>query len=191
MGSGSRRGRTGLGRRYAILATALTLLVATVGCSSSRDVAYDETTPTTIRRLPGAGLDEANLAGGSAAAKDMQRVIDRLVASNDPCAILTQKEVKGYQIDPSSLASSDVLEVLANGVIDIYDHLVVIVPDPGVVPALRTQRDTFVRVLDVVDRYAANPTSKDGTTQIRSLTQGSDFVKAGSTVSAWTYSHCS
>src|SRR4051812_44651454 len=108
----------------------------------------------------------------------MQKIIDRLLASNDACAILTQKDVKGYRIDATTLASSAARQVLARGVIDVYDHLIDIVNDDGIKPALQRQRDTFVQILQIVDRYTANPTSKQGNDQIRALSTGPEFVKA-------------
>jgi hypothetical protein len=179
-------------RRLAALTLALLLAAATaVSCSESRDLGATGRTKTTIRRVDDPDADEDALAGGSAGAREMQKIIDRLVASNDPCAILTQKDVKGYQIDATTLASTATRKVLATGVIDVYDHLVDIIGDPSVRPALEKQRDTFVQVLEIVNRYTANPTSKQGDDQIRALTTGPEFVAAQNAVATWTINNCS
>jgi hypothetical protein len=166
-------------------------LIAGPACSSSRDLESAANTGTTIRRLADDIEDDEALAGGSEGAQEMQKIIDQLLASNDPCAILTQKDVKGYEIDATTLASSAARRVLTNGVIDVYDHLIVIVPDDAIKPALQAQRDTFVQVLEVVDRYAANPTAKQGNDQINTLMTGEDFVRAQSAVAGWTSANCS
>ena len=80
---------------------------------------------------------------------------------------------------------------LAAGVVKVYDHIIQIVPDAAVKPYLGTQRDTFVQVLDIVERYTANPTSKEGNDQIEALISGDKFVQAQSAVSGWTYQNCS
>ena len=172
----------------------LLVAIATVpsACSSTKDIESSGETKTTIRDLGGDLVDpDDSLTGGSAGAKAIQKIIDRLVASNDPCAILTQKDIKGLKIDPTTLASSGVRKVLTQGVIDVYDHVINIVPDPGLKPSLVVQRDTFVQVLDIVERYTANPASKQGNDQITALITADSFVKAQSTVSGWTYTNCS
>jgi len=174
------------------LALAVVWAISLVGCSSSRDIEADEATGTTIRDLGDDSLvDDEGLVGGSQAAAEIQRIVDRLLASNDACAILSQKDLKGMTIDPTSLASSAARRTLAQGVLDVYDHLVRIIPDASIKPALQTQQQTFVQVLEVVERYTANPTSKEGNDQIQALVTDSDFVTAESTVSAWTYQNCS
>jgi len=182
------------GARRWLGAALLSLLIVTpVGCSSSRDIESSDGTKTTIRDLGDDDLvdEDDALAGGSQGAKEIQKIIDKLLASTDPCAILTQKDIKGLKIDATTLASSSARQTLAQGVIDVYGHLIQIVPDAAVKPALETQRDTFVQVLDIVERYTANPTSKQGNDQIQALVTGETFVKAESTVSGWTYANCS
>ncbi|MFN8053134.1 MAG: hypothetical protein U0Q22_16935 [Acidimicrobiales bacterium] len=165
-------------------------VVAAPACSSTRDLDSADQTGTTIRKLADDLVDEDPLTGGSAGAKELKKIIDRLVASNDPCAILTQKDIKGYQLDPTTLASSSARQTLAQGVVDVYDHLIKIVPDTTITPALQKQRDTFVQVLGIIDRYAANPTSKQSNDQIQALLTGTDFVQAQNAVSTWTYTNC-
>lgn len=178
-------------RRLLTVLVVGTSLLAAVGCSSSRDVETSEGTKTTIRDLGDEELvDEDGLLSGSQGAKEIQRIIDKLLASNDPCAILTQKDIKGLKIDATTLASSAARVTLASGVIQVYDHVKAIVVDESVKPALEVQKSTFVKVLDIVERYTANPTSKEGNDQIQALVTGEDFVKAQSTVSAWTYTNC-
>jgi hypothetical protein len=178
-------------RALAVALLAVAPLTATMaGCSSTRDLGSEGETKTTIRKIADDAGDEGALAGGSQGAKEMQKIINRLLASNDPCAILTQKDVKGFSIDATALASATAREVLARGVIDVYDHLLDIVGDDAIKPALQKQRDTFVEILQIVDRYTANPTSKQGNDQIRALSTGPEFVKAQHDVDNWTYQHC-
>ena len=168
----------------------LVAVIVAVGCSSSRDLESSEQPGTTIRDLGEELVEDEALVGGSEGAKEMQRIIDRLLASNDACAILTQKDIQGYKIDATTLASSSARQILANGVVDVYDHLIELVTDPAVTPALQVQRDTFGQVLEIVDRYTANPTSKQGNDQIQALITGETFVRAESAVSTWTFQNC-
>lgn len=180
-----------LRRLMGIAALGLTVFLP-VACSSSRDIETAGETKTTIRDLGDEDLvDEDALISGSQGAKEIQKIIDRLVASNDACAILTQKDIKGLNIDATTLASSAARKTLAAGVVKVYDHIIQIVPDAAVKPYLGTQRDTFVQVLDIVERYTANPTSKEGNDQIQALISGDKFVQAQSAVSGWTFSNCS
>lgn len=181
-----RNGRTWLAVVLVVVSTGLP-----VACSSTREIDSADVTKTTIRDLGNEDLvDEDGLLSASQGAKEIQRIVDRLVASNDACAILTQKDIKGLKIDATTLASSSARQTLANGVVRVYDHVIQIVPDPAIKPSLGVQRDTFVKVLDVVERYTANPTSKEGNDQIQSLVTSSAFINAQSAVSAWTYQHC-
>jgi hypothetical protein len=168
------------------------MVAVPAACASTKDIESSDQTKSTIRDLGGDLVDPDDvIASGSAGAREIQKIIDRLVASNDACAILTQKDVKGLKIDPTTLASSSARQALTKGVIAVYDHLIDIVPDAAVKPALVTQRDTFVQVLDLVERYTANPTSKQGNDQIQALITGDAFVKAATAVSSWTYANCS
>lgn len=174
----------------ALLLAGLLVCLVAPSCSSSRDLVTDRQTGTTIRVLRDDGSGDDAIAGGSEGARQIQEIIDRLVQSDDACAILTQKDVRGYQIDATTLASSSARRVLTNGVIAVYDHLIKIMKDRAVVPALQSQRDTFVQVLDVVDRYAANPTAKQGNEQINALLTGDAFVQAQNQVAVWTSTNC-
>ena len=167
------------------------LMVAAFGCASTRELESEGETKSTIRDLGDELPEDDAMAGGSDAAAAMQTIIDKMLASDDACAILTQKVIEGYQIDPTSLASTAARQVLASGVVDVYNHLIAIVNDDKVRPPLTVQRDTFTQVLDLVDRYAANPASKTGNDQIKALVEGQDFVSAANGVSAWTYANCS
>lgn len=175
-----------------VLAVALTTVVPFVAaCSSTKDLESGARTKTTIRDLGEDLIDDESVAGGSEGERKLQRVMDQLVASPDPCAILTQNGIQGYSIDPTILASSRARQTLTRGVIDVYNHLLDIIPDPAVKPALVVQRDTFVEVLDVVERYTANPSSKQGNEQIAELVKGEEFVEAATSVSSWTLANCS
>lgn len=176
--------------RAALVLVPLLVAVPLAACSSTTDL-DSEAPGTTIRDLGDDPLvDDEGLTSGSQGAQAIQRIIDRLVASNDPCAILTQKDIKGLKIDATTLASSSARRTLAAGVVQVYDHVIQIVTDPTVKPALEVQKSTFVQVLDVVERYTANPTSQEGNAQIQALVTGEDFVKAQGQVSDWTNANC-
>ena len=186
------RRRAALVRRTGV--AALVVALAATGCSSTRELAADRGTETTIRRLPDDELlDEEALETGSAAARSMDAIVAKLLASNDPCAILTQQEIRGYNIDATALAGSAVRQTMARGVVSVYNHTINVVPqtDEQLIAALRVQRDTFVQVLDVVDRYSANPTSRQGNQQIENLVRSDQFVKASEAVNGWIYQNCS
>lgn len=188
----SRRGGTTWVRR--IGAAALVAALAATGCSSTRELSADRSTETTIRRLPDDELlDEEALETGSAAARSMEAIVAKLLASNDPCAILTQQEIRGYNIDATALAGSAVRQTMARGVVSVYNHTINVVPqtEDQLIAALRVQRDTFVQVLDVVDRYSSNPTSRQGNQQIENLVRSDQFVKASEAVNGWIYQNCS
>lgn len=165
------------------------LLVLLSGCSTTRDLDATNAGPSTTRRLEGGPGSGENI-GGSVAAKRMQTLIDQLVAEQDPCAILTQKDVAMTQIDPTTFLSAEARRVLASGVVDVYDHLATLIADPSVQPALRTQKETFTGVLGIVERYSSNPTSREQTEQIKALTEGPAAVAAQSSISAWVVSNC-
>lgn len=160
------------------------------GCSSSRDLPKGESNGQTLPTLADDGGGDT-LASASAAAKRLQAVIDKLLAEDDACKILTRQDLSDLRIDPTSLASSSARKVLSQGVVDVYDHLMEIIVDPSVDPALQAQRDSFVRVLDIVERNTANPSSKVASDQIRAIVSAPAYVSAGDAVAAWTYANCS
>jgi outer membrane murein-binding lipoprotein Lpp len=165
--------------------------VLLTGCSSSRDLDASVDLTSTTRKLSDAEIpDDDALVSGSAAVAALQELIDRLLASNDACAILTQRDIKDAQLDPTTLASSAARKTLTKGVIEVYDHVIAIVTDQAVKVPLRVQRDAFVEVLDVVDRYSTNPTSKDANAEITNITRGPEFVAAQSAVQAWQFANC-
>ena len=173
---------------------ALAAALLATGCASTRELSADQRTETTIRRLPDDELlNEAALETGSAATRSIDAIVAKLLASNDPCAILTQQEIKGYNVDATALAGSAVRRSMARGVVSVYNHTINVVPqtEEQLIAALRVQRDTFVQVLDVVDRYSANPASRQGNQQIESLVRSDQFVKASEAVNGWIYQNCS
>lgn len=175
-------------RRVVVLA-AISMSVLLGGCSSTRDLDATTAGPSTTRRVDG-GSDGGDNIGGSVAAQRMQSLIDQLLDEQDPCAILTQKDVAMTQIDPTTFLSAEARRVLAAGVVDVYDHLAQLIGDPAVQPALRTQKETFTGVLEIVERYSSNPTSREQTEQIKALTEGPAAVAAQSSISAWVVSNC-
>lgn len=72
----------------------------------------------------------------------------------------------------------------------IYDHLVDLVSDPTVKPALVVQQRTFAQVLDIVDRYADSPTSDRGADQVQALASTPEFLAASQTVATWITANC-
>ena len=165
-------------------------LVMLVGCSSTSDIATSRATSSTVRIAPDAALNGGGgLSSGSEATRQLQAAIDKLAASNDVCAVLTQRDVKGMKLDSTTLASTEARRVLSAGVVKIYNHLVQI-GDAAIKGALQVQRDTFVSVLDLVDRYTAASSSKQGNEEIQALTQAPQFLAAQQVVTTWIAGHC-
>lgn len=174
-------------------AVVLASVIALGGCTATRELSEPRETGTTIRRLPEDELLDGDVVEtGSAAVRRIEEIVAKLLASRDACAILTQQEIKGYSIDPTALAGSSARRAMARGVLQVYNHVINTVPqhESQLIAALRVQRDTFVQVLDVVDRYSANPASSQGNEQIQTLVQSEQFVKAGEAVNAWIYDNC-
>lgn len=170
-----------------VLLAALALVVA--GCSRTDDLGEGRTA-TTVRVVGDDVEREGDLADTSEAARQMQTLVDRLLDSDDACAILTQREASAVQLDPTALLSGSARRVLAEGIVSIYDHLVDLVDDPTVKPALVVQRQTFTQVLDIVDRYADSPTSERGADEIQALSSTPEFLAASQTVNDWVRANC-
>ncbi len=169
------------------------LIVATMitACAQSTQLAEDGGATTTFRVSEREETDSVNVGGGSESATQMQLLIDRLLASSDPCAILSQSEIRDIQLDPTAMASSAVRQVVATGVVEVYNHLATLIPEPTVNAALLVQRDTFVQVLNVVERYSNAPVSDAATAEIAALARAPAYVAAEATVNSWVSVNCS
>lgn len=171
--------------------TALVSAVVLVGaCSATRDL---ESVATTSTDKPASTaidpLDAAALASGAEGVDELQALIDRLLASNDTCAILTQRDVKENRLDPSIFTTAAARQVLAQGLVAVFDHLVRISP-PQLQQPLVDQQAVFTQVLDVVEQYANNPGDTRATTQINALVGAPGFVAAQQQINAWVSANC-
>ena len=174
-------------RRRPFLVVALMAgLIMIGGCSQTEDLGFAASS-TTLRLV-----DDDDLSGDatSASAEQVQTVVDRLLDTDDACAILTQSAIASVSLEPTALLSASARRVLAQGIVDIYAHVTELVPDPAVRPALQVQSNTFAQVLSVVDRYADSPNSARGATEIQTLSEAPDFVAASQTVSTWVSANC-
>lgn len=165
---------------------------AAVGCTRTRDVDLSDTTSTTIRRISDDRLADAGSVASAEAVGQVQALVNRLLGVDDPCAILNENAFQDYTLDGSSLASSAVRRALSSGVTAVYNHTINLIPqdDSTMIAALRVQRETLIDVLDVVDRYATNPTSNEAANQVRTLVTGEEFVKSAEVISLWLGSNC-
>jgi hypothetical protein len=172
------------------LAVALAMVVVTVGCSRTTDISSDDATTTTARHAATTDpLDAQALESGSAAVAKLQGIINSMLASNDTCAILTQKDVPKNQLDPSLLTSSSARKVLSNGLVKVFDHLIQIGP-ATLQTAFTDEKATFSQVLTVVNQYATDPSSSGATEQINTLVESPGYLAAQSQVTAWVTSNC-
>jgi hypothetical protein len=177
-----------LRRLVSITAVVAALGLGAVGCSGSKELGYDgpaKGAPTTTEDP----LNASNLMTGAAGIAELNKLLDAMMASQDPCAILTQRDVEKNKLDPSLFTSPEARRVLTQGLIRVFDHLILI--SPAVITApLQAQKDTFTKVLDVVERYANNPGATGANAEIDTLTGSQSFVTASSQISAWIASAC-
>lgn len=173
----------------ALLAGALCVTVLAAGCRTSREIPpyADEGfhRPTTTQDP----LEDAELASGAAGMEELQRIFDRLLASNDPCAILTQKDLAENRLDPTVFTDPAARRLLADGLVRVFDHLIAISPS-SITAALEAERDVFSDVLEVVDRYATNPTGAGATDEIEVLVNSQEFLAAGQQISQFVSTSC-
>jgi hypothetical protein len=167
----------------------LILVAALAGCSSSREIppyADEGFHRTTTTADP---LEGAELASGAAGVEELQRLFDRLLASNDACAILTQRDVEENRLDPTIFTNAESRRLLAEGLVKVFDHLITLSP-PTITAALQAEKNVFSQILDVVDRYASNPNSPGATGEIEVLVNSQDFLAAGQQISNFVASGC-
>ena len=164
------------------------LCLAVVGCSTTDEIDFTGQRPkdptTTVDPLDGVAS-----TAGAAGVAELRLLVDRLVASGDVCAILTQRDVAQNKLDPTIFTSAAARRVLASGLVKVFDHLLVI-SDPVILPSLQAEKDVFAKVLDVVDRYSNNPGSAGATSEINSLVDSPGFLTAQQQLNLWITANC-
>jgi hypothetical protein len=177
-------------RRPLILLTLAVLLASPLACSRSTDI-ESTARSTTTERSPGTTdpLDAAALASGAAAIRDLQSIVDGMLASTDPCAILTQRDLEENQLDPSIFTTAAARAVVTNGLIAVYDHLIAISP-PEITAPLTAQKAVLVDVLAVVERYASSTDDSRATQKINSLVSAPGYLAAQTQLTAWVTANC-
>jgi hypothetical protein len=171
------------------MAASALVLGGGIACSSTTELSSDAPTTTSPPKAEVDPLDEAGGVIGAAGIQQLQDLVDRLLASNDPCAILTQRDVQENQLDPTLFTSSAARQVLASGLVDVYDHLIQISP-VAIRQALTDQKAVFAEILKVVDRYANNPNDPGATTQIQDLLAQPGMVAAQQQINVYLQQSC-
>jgi hypothetical protein len=174
-------------RRFLCLVV-LSALAAVPACSQSTDIEGHAATTTT--RHSTETTDPLDAAAGTAAIRKLDRLIDGMLASQDPCAVLSQRDLQANQLDPSLFTTARARKAVTKGLVDVYDHLVKISP-PELTGPLTAQKAVFVDVLQVVDLYATSGgQDQQATRQIDSLVSAPGYVAAQAQLTAWVSSHC-
>jgi hypothetical protein len=180
-------------RRFLILATLAALAASPAACSRSTDIPSVARPTTTTTRTPSTtdplDADAEAVASGSEAVAKLRSIVDGMLASTDPCAILTQRDLDANQLDPSIFSSSGARKVVTSGLIDVYDHLIAISP-PEITAPLTAQKAVFVDVLGVVDRYALGGSDARATEQINALVSAPGYLAAQAQLTAWVSANC-
>lgn len=174
---------------FAAAAMILVVLFAVVsaGCSSSREIdVRSEPGQSTTTEEP---IDDAGYDSGAEGIEKLQALLKKLLADDDVCSVLQQRNAPSNQLDPSLFLSPTARQVLTQGLVEVMDHLIAI-SDPSLHGPFKVQKDAFVQVLDVVDRFANNPNDPRSTAAIQTLVQAPDFVAAQGQISAWVSSNC-
>lgn len=174
-----------------VLAVVAGASLSIVGCTDSEDLevgglpAIDPNRSTTTQGIDG----NKAIVGGAETIDQINVIIDKLLASDDACAILTQQTVADYKIDPSALASPEVFVQLSSGLSRVFDHLIEIT-DATLRAPLQTEKKALAQVLDVVNRYIDNPTDAAATDQIKAIASAPEFVSASTALSLWASENC-
>jgi hypothetical protein len=176
-------------RGILVMAASVLVLGGGIACSSTAELSSDAVTTTNPPKEQIDPLDEIAGPAGQAGIQQLQDLVDRLLASNDPCAILTQRDVQENQLDPTLFTSSAARQTLASGLVDVYDHLIQISP-VAIQQALSDQKAVFAQVLEVVDRYANTPNDPGATTQIEDLLAQPGMVGAQQQINAFITQNC-
>jgi hypothetical protein len=165
------------------------LLLGVAGCSRTAELNSEAVTTTNPPKAAVDPIDQLAGANGAAGIQQLQDLVDRLLASNDPCAILTQRDVRENQLDPTLFTTAAARQVLASGLVDVYDHLIQISP-VAIRQPLSDQKAVFAQVLEVVDRYASNPNDPGATGQIEDLLSQPGMVAAQQQINAFIQGNC-
>ncbi len=178
-------------RLRALVGVVLLGALFAVGCSRTTDIGTGKAPPSPARTSTTSDpLNGQNLESGQAAIAKLQSIIDSMVASNDVCAILTQRDVPKNQLDdPSLLTSASARKVLSNGLIAVFNHLIQIGP-AELQGAFSAEKDIFTQVLNVVNQYANDPQSAQATEQISTLVQSPGYLAAQAQITAWVAANC-
>jgi hypothetical protein len=175
-------------KRTALLMVVAAITLVGLGCSQTTDLSSGAVTTTTPKSSTTDALD-GNGGNASAGIDQLQTLVARLLASNDTCAILTQRDVRANQLDPTLFTSSSSRQVLAQGVVNIYDHLLDISP-VAIRGPLQEEKDVFSQVLAVVNRYANNPQDNTATQQINDLLKTPTMVNAQQQLNDFISANC-
>jgi hypothetical protein len=175
-------------KRTAFLMVVAAITLVGIGCSQTTDLSSGAVTTTTPKSSTTDVL-EGNALNASTGIDQLQTLVARLVASNDTCAILTQRDVRANQLDPTLFTSQASRQVLAAGVVQIYDHLLDISP-VGIRGPLQDEKNVFAQVLDIVNKYANDPTAQNATQQIDDLLKTPGMVSAQQQLNDFISQNC-
>jgi hypothetical protein len=158
-------------------------------CSSTRDLPSVTSPTVTTQVVDDSGRLSGDLSAPDPSVRELEVLLARLLASNDACAILTQRDVRENQLDPSLFSDPAARSVLADGLVRIFDHLVLVSP-PSIHDALRDQQQVYADVLAVVDEYADNPEETEATDQIDKLLDQPSFLLAQAQINRFILISC-
>jgi hypothetical protein len=179
-------------RRWIFPAAALIVSVSLAGaaCSTTSELpigaAPTTTTPPTEELDD---LEARSLETGAAGIQALETLIDRLLGSTDTCAILTQRDVQNNQLDPTLFTSSAARQVLSDGLVQVFDHLIRISP-LSIREPLESQKAIYAEVLQVTDRFVDSPGDPSGIQQIEELLNQPDFVGAQGLLNEFVLQNC-
>lgn len=172
-----------------VLAVVVALGGAVASCSTSTDIEGSPVTTTEKAPKPTDPLDSDALVTGSEAVAQLQALVDSMLATQDPCAVLTQRDLKENRLDPSLFTSAAARRVVAKGLVSVYDHLIQISP-AAITSALQSQKAVLVEVLAVVDQYANDPTGTKATKEIDRLVNAPGYLAAQTQLTTWVSGNC-
>jgi len=179
--------------RRARIGLCLSLILAVVGgvasCSTSTDIEGSPVTTTQKAPRPTDPLDSDALVSGSEAVAQLQALVNSMLAAQDPCAVLTQRDIKENRLDPSLFTSAAARRVVAKGLVDVYDHLITISP-AAITSALQSQKAVLIEVLAVVDQYANDPSGTKATKEIDRLVNAPGYLAAQTQLTSWVSANC-
>ena len=177
-------------RILSVTAIALVSALAIAACSSKTELPLAEA-PTTTARAPEQldEIEERSLESGASGIQALETIIDRLLTSSDTCAIMTQREVRENQLDPTLFTSSAARQLLTDGLVRVFDHLIRISP-LSIREPLETQKALYAQALQVADRFADSPNDPAGTEQIEELLSSPEFVEAQALLNEFVLQNC-